>query len=324
MHPIAPLAREAYAAGWASTSAPMTDRVRAGSIAAVALAVERCDDPHVLEATLQLGQLEGMWATVFDRRERLHRRTERQALAAWHRAIADIDTAAVLDQYQQVVADNPPPGDTIPEQRQHYIDLALPLLIAALGTVAGTMAWKQLGESLAADATLARAEGRAAATAVLDAERDHPTSWAATLAAHLHDLADRETEDASTALGDAVTGTARDLARLLARSVLDGITRSVLSVDFRSMLGGARGLLAALDQFISRIYGAGMADVYTAADAEALIAWITAADGKVCAACEDLEDSGPYAPVDVPDAPHPGCRCTTAPADSSTIPGGTS
>lgn len=320
-HPIAPYAREAFAAGWASTPAPMTDRVRAGCTAAVALAAEHCDDPRILEATLQLGQLEGMWATVFDRRERLHKRTERQALAAWRRAIADIDTAAVLDRYQQAVAENPPPGDTIPEQRQHYIDLALPLLITALGALAGMQAWKQLGEGLAADAKLARAEGRTAATAVLDAEHAQPTSWSATLASHIHDLADAEADDTTTALADAVTGTAWDLARLLARSALDGMLRSVLS-DFAAMLRAGRGLMRALDQFTSRIYNAGMADAYTAADPEALVAWVTAGDGRVCPDCQDLEDNGPYAPADVPDAPHPGCRCTTAPADSSTIPGG--
>src|SRR5215475_1321028 len=69
---LAAIAREAYAMGWAASRGPMTDRVRAGSVAAVDLALAHWDEPGVLEATLQLGHLEGIWAGIFDRRLQLH------------------------------------------------------------------------------------------------------------------------------------------------------------------------------------------------------------------------------------------------------------
>jgi hypothetical protein len=51
---LADLAREAYAAGWALSGGPMTRRVQLGCLAAVQAALEHADDPHVLEAALQI------------------------------------------------------------------------------------------------------------------------------------------------------------------------------------------------------------------------------------------------------------------------------
>src|SRR5579859_1645562 len=58
---IAEQAREAYAEGWARTGGPLTDRVKAGCIAAVEMAREHPHDAGILEATLRLGSLEGTW-----------------------------------------------------------------------------------------------------------------------------------------------------------------------------------------------------------------------------------------------------------------------
>lgn len=68
---IADQTAEAYAAGWALSGGPWTPRVAAGAKAAVGVAREHADDPGILEATLKIGQLEGTWATVFARREKV-------------------------------------------------------------------------------------------------------------------------------------------------------------------------------------------------------------------------------------------------------------
>jgi hypothetical protein len=68
---LAAIAREAYAMGWAASGGHMTDGIRAGSVAAVELALAHWDQPGILEATLHLGHLEGIWASIFDRRLQL-------------------------------------------------------------------------------------------------------------------------------------------------------------------------------------------------------------------------------------------------------------
>lgn len=43
-----------------------------------------------------------------------------------------------------------------------------------------------------------------------------------------------------------------------------------------------------------------------------LVSWVTMEDDRVCQACSDNEDGGPYPPDGVPDCPaHPDCRCGT-------------
>jgi hypothetical protein len=41
-----------------------------------------------------------------------------------------------------------------------------------------------------------------------------------------------------------------------------------------------------------------------------LLSWITAGDSRVCPVCSGYEDNSPYLPQNVPDYPHPRCRCS--------------
>src|SRR5437879_2320078 len=95
-------ARVAFAIGWAATGGPLTDRVKAASMAAVALAVSHADAPGVIEATMQLGSLEGTWAQVYARREDLYRQHGATVLAAWQALVANgFDSATVVGAFRR-------------------------------------------------------------------------------------------------------------------------------------------------------------------------------------------------------------------------------
>jgi hypothetical protein len=48
-----------------------------------------------------------------------------------------------------------------------------------------------------------------------------------------------------------------------------------------------------------------------------LVDWLTAPGA--CDDCEDIAANGPYAPADVPDLPHPRCRCAPSPNVESIV-----
>ena len=91
---LAETVRAAYAVGWAQSGGPMTERVKAGCLAAIGYALDNPDAPDLLEATINLGSVEGTWAHVLNRREALYRHHTAAVLDAWR---ALIDRAQVAD-----------------------------------------------------------------------------------------------------------------------------------------------------------------------------------------------------------------------------------
>lgn len=89
-HPILPYAHAAFCSGFAARGGTtVTDRVRAGHRAAIQLAVEHWEDPDIIEATLKLGELEGVWATIYARRQDLLDSTRADFDAAWKTAFSN-------------------------------------------------------------------------------------------------------------------------------------------------------------------------------------------------------------------------------------------
>jgi hypothetical protein len=296
VHPITPYARTAYAQGWAASGGPMTDRVKAGCVAAVEHACAHADDPDVIEVTLRLGRLEGTWAAVYDQREKVHAEAERQALALWRAAVQSLDLSALV---QQATDQSP---DTPAAQRRDTLTATATAILSLLWT---TPQWEQLRAYLTAVYGEAYAHGWAAAAAIHAEQRG-------TGGPDLADLAATVPPDNSAAgplavlkaLSGIVMAAARTLARTLARQ-----PATTGPDDTEDTLDEGTDLALGVDMLTGGSYMAGLLAFLASIGADR-VNFLTAGDGRVCAACEDAEDNNPYRLSDVPAPPlHPRCRC---------------
>lgn len=301
MHPIAPYARTAYAQGWAASGGPMTDRVKAGCVAAVEFACEHADDPGVIEATLRLGHLEGTWAAIYDRREALHREAENQALTLWRAAVKRLDLSAVI---QQATAASP---DTPPEQRRSALAVTVTAVLALLWTLPE---WEQLRSYLTSAYGTARADGWAAAAALHSEQRGSGSPDLSDLTATAPD--DNSIDGPSrvlSALSKIVLAAARTIARKLTRPTGPPPDQDEADTDAEEALDDGNDLALGVDTLIGGAYMAGLLAFLSFTGAQQLD-FVTAGDGNVCPACQEAEDGSPYNITDVPAPPlHPRCRC---------------
>jgi hypothetical protein len=314
-HPIAETAREAYAIGWASTGGPLTDRVRAGCVAAVELAVEHADDPHVLEATLHLGKLEGTWAAVYDRREKLHVRNLAAVVTAWAafglRAKAtDLVRAARLHA-----------GLTETTGTDDWFTQLARSVIAQNLNVTGIYG---LSDAIQAALIQAQAEGHAAAGALLAQQHD--------VVGFDFDIAFadayRALQGASSLVGAAeVDGwlskllgdNADEVGSKLATMTSAGASYEDMVSAVSGILDGAssRSVATSVDVLTSRAVSQGALDLYRS-DGLTHVDFLTAGSGNVCPICVALEAKNPYLLADAPrPSIHVFCRCALSPSEAA-------
>lgn len=314
---IAHLAREAYAEGWARTGGPMTDRVKAGCVAAIELA---CAHPHgvgVLEATLRLGSLEGTWARVFQRRDDLMAKQTTILATVWRDAVARLDTGAMVRDARAGIGLAEAAND--PTLRERARKAARDAALTLLAWLPASAAWQGLRTAMRQALQSGRAEGAADAIAIaghaagqlgmdFDLAFTHAyqalenlgTLWA-DADGWLAKMLGRSADDLGRALGDlAAQGASYEDMLTAAGSILDGVAGDSVSfiVDW--------ALQTALSQGALTLYAD---EGVQAAD------WVTAGDARVCPACSANEDNGPYAPSAFPPMPdHPRCRCVASAA----------
>lgn len=307
-HPIEEFAAQAYAAGLAASGGPLTERVMAGAQVAVAIAVERAHDPRILEVTIDLGRLEGLWARLFQRREDLIRHHTRQVADVW----TDLLTAELIaDAVRGLRQDD----------RARTVEGWKTAVAAAAAALAGWLRsrpqWTALRQALRDALVAAQAEG-ATAAAVLAADQagEDPPDWDTEFDATVEAIRDRYQlwADADTwagrladsaagtfgrSLGDDPTADDSDLADMADQALNDDRNGPVpFTVDWAMTAAAAAGALAA----------------YTA-QGQTQAGWVTAGDGRVCRVCEDNEAAGPYPLIEFPTLPaHPRCRCQAVPA----------
>jgi hypothetical protein len=311
MDPLAALAREAYATGWAASGGPMTDRVKAGCLAAVELAVEHAGHPGILEATLHLGHLEGVWAQVFERRDDLHTRTLADVLKAWRPIAGRLDIATTVRAVREYAgiteADDNDTANTA---------AAVSLALTLLRGMVGDRAWPRMREAARNAIAWAQAEGETGALALAaDAAGrlgfDYDTAFRDTYTA----LGDRDAlwGQADQWLIDVLGDSAKEVGRLLARMASDGATADEMLTAAAGLLDGAdlTALNLGADLLVSRAVTGGVLDLYGRAGIDQ-VDFVTAGDGKVCETpCRSAEDGSPYPRDSVPrPGLHPRCRCT--------------
>lgn len=315
VHPIESYARQAYAAGWAASGGPMTARVRAGCAAAVTIAVEHADSPRILEVTLDLGRLEGMWANLFARREALIDQYTATVTAAWqpllrprklrdavHRLRADLGLRETDQDDQAAIR-------AVAASAARSVLQELPL----------SPGWATLTQALRNALAAGRADGivAAVATAAHRAARDG-LDWDEAFAQAYQQL-----ERLGSLWSDADTWTARliaraetDLAQVLADQAEAGVSHGEMLDAATAALhdGRSNAVRFIVDWAMTSAAGSATLATYQAQGART-VDWITAGDGRVCATCDSNESGSPW-PIDqVPEVPaHPLCRCVLSAA----------
>ena len=315
--PLAEACAEAYLSGWALTRGPFTDRVRAGCAAAVATALDRPDDPRVLEVSLLLGSLEGTWAEVFRRREELTAKHVKAITAAWQVLVNRLDARDPVSAYPRELA--LAEADTGATRREKTA--AATAVLLWLQHILTDPGYAELAGVIATAMTEACAEGMTAILAIAaDQAAAYGFDWTRAYDAMLAAVTGTEAQGADAAVVQRIMSAAAvDAGRALAAVKASGGTDAAAQAAVEAALAAEDGAAAlAADTAMSGFWGSG--SVALAAAEGIQLNFMTAGDGRVCPACQDCEDNGPYDPAAFPQIPqHPRCRCCSSPADPLSI-----
>lgn len=318
---VAAASREAFAAGWAISGGPLTERVHAGCEAAVGLALERPDDPQVFEVSLHLGHLAGTWAEVYRRRGELEADRIARVTAAWRKLVRKLKPRALIASYRRVTSHPFEAARDHPEawQRAAARMAALSWLYEILGDPRYDDLAEEIGDALMA----ATAEGKTSALAVAaDQAAALGFDWDKAYKAMYAGLTDLEGLPGMSDhwVRQIIGAAAGDAGRVMATMAASGASDSAISAALMDVVDGddVAPVRLMVDYAIGGSMARGALDLYLSEGLE-LVAWLTAGDGRVCASCQDNEDNGPYSPAAFPACPdHPKCRCTPTP--SSPLP----
>lgn len=317
--PLAGAAAEAYLAGWALTEAPFTERIHAGCIAAMATALEFRTDPAVLEATLQLGHLSGVWQTVYDRREKLLRKHVKAVTAAWNACMADLEPRDVVRRFRRDIY-LPAEAVTKDPRKKWWQDTAIAAALGWLRRVYHVKGYEALVAALAEAIREGMAEGEADALA-LAASRQGKTGFRiadAFKAAYERLASDhsisQKAADAATAI---INGAAGSIGRRLASMAGDDGSEDDMAAAVDGMVSGddVQPVDTGTDWWLWAAIGAGVMALYRLAGVQ-LYDWVDVGDERECQACLTNAAGSPYRLENFPDLPaHPRCRCSCGTSD---------
>lgn len=320
---IGPYARTAYAQGWAASGGPMTERVKAGCVAAVGLAITHAGDPGVLEATLRLGHLEGTWAAIFARREQIYTDHVAAITAAWLVVVRRINLAVAVRRCRDSLGLSEAADPANAAHRDLITRaIATAVLAAAIGHDGDPVGREGLIVALAATLRAAQAEGGADALAIaaqdvggqfdLDAAYDDAFMY-------LGEVHDRFYAQAVGLLDQIAEAVALALAKVLARAVRDGLSEKDTLDAAQTALDSASvnaAVAMLIDFAISAAFTVGARSLFSRFTV-ATVNYLTAGDGVVCPLCEDAESGNPWPANDVPQPPqHHRCRCVLVAGDT--------
>jgi hypothetical protein len=319
------IAREAYAHGWARSGGPMTPRVQLGCAVAVALACERPDAPDVLEATLKLGSLEGTWAAIYARREKLTAVHVAKVTKAYRALLAKLDVASAIKALQAAI---PTTEATQPDPHRAEIETAATVearrLLHSVTDDTSAVAYSDTGMAISAALLDGEAEGVAGGVALI-------VRTTATVGVDF-DLAFADAHDALGQLGDhwgdaqgwlgrVINGTATDLGNALSSAALAGGDYDALRDAATGVLDGEeiRSVETLIDLAMSQAFSTGALSIY-AREGVTTADFVTAGGSRVCPLCMNAEAGNPWALIECPrPGLHPYCRCAISPSANSVL-----
>lgn len=314
---IRPYARTAYAQGWAASGGPMTDRVKAGCVAAVKLAEDNAHHPEILEVVLDLGHLEGVWATIFERRHRLIVKFHRRMMPLWREAVADADVAGAVEMLRQSLG----LAEAFdPQWVRRAKAEARAAAVRLLSWLPGKGIWQRMRDVMRMAIQSGRAEGYADALAIaaqgekrlgldFDIAFDHAYAalenlgelWAES-DPWLNKMLGRAADEFGRTLGD-LAASGADYEQMVAAGI-DVLQLTAEDSDAVSFM---------TDWALSTGLSRGALDLY-ASEGVQQVSWLTAGDGRVCEEiCEPNGQKSPFNISDFPTMPgHPLCRCVAS------------
>jgi hypothetical protein len=298
----------------------------------------RCDDDDgpaestvsVTEVSIDLGQLEGVWADVYARQDALYAKHARKARTAWRKAVAGLDLAALVAAFRRhalmlpAAPAAPAPGtdhESPQAAKHHKAELRNLARSMASGFLAGVNDQPDYSALLAAvTAALAASAGEGTASALaVSAAANGYDGFAWDKAAR----DGRSEPDPGTVTGwlaKIVAGAVTDLAAALTAGAVTGSSEAAMLAAAAASLRKGSSVTAFLGLAMASAVSAAIAAAYAALGGIELLDFVTAGDGKVCARCEKAADDGPYSPRDYPGPRHPLCRCIPQPAAGLTLP----
>jgi len=274
--------------------------------------VEHWEDPGIIEATLHIGHLEGVWQVIYDRREAAYT----AGLAAFAAAWATVWRSDGIADLVHSVRGNSGPAESKSDDRPDPAEeFAVGLVLSMLQGFVSGQAWQQLRLAVGEAMATGRATGVADAMELL-ADKIGATGFnfskAFADAKRMFDNDPQMLAEVDQWLSFLVEDTARILGKKLAKMAKAGASAEEMEQYIREQIGdGDKGLLQQLLDLVIHTaitYGLlwffrnwGVAQVW----------FITAGDDKVCPECDAIEQENPYSISDPPLPPiHPNCRCS--------------
>jgi hypothetical protein len=261
--------------------------------------------------TLKLGELEGIWAVIYARREAVER-LHGQALQDVLDAIARLDWGTVLDAVgTQLLIDPALSGRRL----ARALGGAVENLIRDGLPAADRAAWQTAMTAALTDAT---AQGQTAGLALIGQAGSITIDWDLAATDAKAALAGNQllATDATGWIGQQTHGIGWQVAQRLAALWDQGATRDDMEQAITDLLDTSTSTAGVLlDSAIGQAISRGALTTYSQAGVE-YADFVTAGDARVCAACGEAEDNNPYLLYNCPQPGlHVGCRCTVSPSD---------
>jgi 2'-5' RNA ligase len=309
-------AAEAYLTGYALSGGPATPQLDQRCTTAVTAALEHSDDPRVLEALLEVGHIDGTWASVHQRRDDLIREHVAKVETAWRAAVKHISVPRMVKSFRRLT------GMLTEDAWTDEVRAQAKMLAAGmLAAIRYSPEHEQLTLAIEVAIAAATAEGKTGALAVAAAEAGHTGfDWDTAFAhmyeplTHLEDLPGM----ADPWVEALIAGNAADIGRTLASLAANGGTYDEMVSAVEALTSGdsIRAVTTLIDYAMSGSANAGALALYASEGVEAYDV-MTAGDGRVCPFCEQAQEDNPHdlAPGAEPIVPaHPLCRCAVAAA----------
>lgn len=298
---------EAFVAGFALHAGYFVGRSRVVREQAVRFATAHPDLPGIVRFVSEQGEQEGLYASIFMRRDRLWHVYD-LASRTWSKKLSvHVDHDALVAAALKAHAGSP--DDT---QKQHAAvkTALLPILTQTLHD--NTAHYHQALTVAANSQVDAKSEGTAAAASLHAHHSGHPIPSApAIVAAGTQKLKLRDDywPNGQSVLDDQLVGLSGDLSISLSAQIADGATAAQMADTSQKTLEIGAGAAFYMDQHIQAALILAMVAYYHSQSIYKLD-FVSMGDGNVCMTCLSIEAGNPYT-IDSIEMPpvHGGCRC---------------
>jgi hypothetical protein len=310
---LASILDEAFVAGYALHSGWFAARSRLVREQAVRFGAAHPDLPGIVRFVSEQGEQEGLYASIFMRRDRLWH-TYDLASRTWSKKLSlTADHDALVAAALKAHASAP---DNVKTRHAAIKAALLPILAQALND---DPADYHRALTVAANSQVdAKSEGAAAAASLHALHANHPIPSSPAIVADGKEKLKRRDDfwpNGQLVLNDQLDGLSGDLSKSLSAQIAAGATPAQMADTSQNTLEIGAGAAFYMDQHIQAALIVAMIAYYATKHLDKL--WfITMGDGRTCFICLDIEAENPYTIDSIQMPPvHGGCRCIVSPSE---------